>query len=98
MESKLQRKIPYKTHQYIHKNDELFLENEGKKPIIVVAENINPHNIANFHWVDAWVVTACPRIAIDDKIRYSAPVVTFREFLYLVKEITWDDLLKDGFF
>jgi 2-(3-amino-3-carboxypropyl)histidine synthase len=74
------------------------LKEDGKTPVIIVAENINPQNIANFHWVDVWVVTACPRIAIDDKIRYSKPVVTFREFLYLIKEISWDDLLKDGFF
>ena len=77
---------------------ESILKNEGKTPIIVIAENINPQNMANFHFVDAWVVTACPRIAIDDKIRYSKPIVTFREFQYLTKEITWDDLLNDGFF
>lgn len=77
---------------------ELILKNKGKIPAIVVAENINPQNMANFHWVDAWVVTACPRIAIDDKIRYSKPVITFREYLYLNGEISWDDLLKDGFF
>jgi 2-(3-amino-3-carboxypropyl)histidine synthase len=77
---------------------EELLNKDEKIPIIVVAENINPQNMANFHWIDAWVVTACPRIAIDDKIRYSTPVITFREFQYLAKEISWDDLLKDGFF
>jgi len=77
---------------------ENILKSIGKAPIVVIAENINPQNMANFNWIDAWVVTACPRIALDDKIRYSKPVVTFREFLYLSKEITWDDLLEDGFF
>jgi len=77
---------------------ENIMKNEGKAPIVVIAENINPQNMANFNWIDAWVVTACPRIALDDKIRYSKPVVTFREFLYLSKEITWEDLLEDGFF
>ncbi|MHA1541532.1 MAG: diphthamide biosynthesis enzyme Dph2 [Candidatus Hodarchaeales archaeon] len=77
---------------------EELLKKDDKIPTIVVAENINPQNMANFHWIDAWVVTACPRIAIDDKIRYSSPVITFREFLHLAKEISWDDLLKDGFF
>ena len=74
------------------------LKNEGKTPVVVIAENINPQNMANFNWVDAWVVTACPRIAVDDKIHYTKPVVTYREFLYLSKEITWNDLLEDGFF
>jgi diphthamide biosynthesis enzyme Dph1/Dph2-like protein len=54
--------------------------------------------MANFNWIDAWVVTACPRIAIDDKIQYTKPVVTFREFLYLSNEIAWNDLLENGFF
>ncbi len=74
------------------------LKNDGKIPVVVIAENINPQNMANFNWVDAWVVTACPRIAVDDKIHYTKPVVTFREFRYLSKEITWNDLLEDGFF
>ncbi|MHA1206200.1 MAG: diphthamide biosynthesis enzyme Dph2 [Candidatus Hodarchaeales archaeon] len=74
------------------------LRNDEKTPVFVIAENVNPQNMANFNWVDAWVVTACPRIAIDDKIRYTKPIVTFREFLYLSNEITWNDLLEDGFF
>ena len=90
-------KLGQYNHRMISRIEEL-LKKDDKIPTIVVAENINPQNMANFHWIDAWVVTACPRIAIDDKIRYSTPVITFREFLYLAKEISWDDLLKDGFF
>ncbi|MHA2030155.1 MAG: diphthamide synthesis protein [Candidatus Kariarchaeaceae archaeon] len=90
-------KLGQYSHRMISRIEEL-LNKDEKIPIIVVAENINPQNMANFHWIDAWVVTACPRIAIDDKIRYSTPVITFREFQYLAKEISWDDLLKDGFF
>ena len=83
--------------QMINKvNARLNFENNGT--VIVVTENINPQNIANMSWIDAWVVTACPRIAIDDKIRFLKPVVTFREFLYLFNELSWEDLLKHGFF
>jgi 2-(3-amino-3-carboxypropyl)histidine synthase len=66
--------------------------------ISVIAENINPHMVTNFSNVDAWVVTACPRIAIDDKIRYSKPIITFKEFLYLFDHLNWDYLLEHGFF
>ncbi len=66
--------------------------------LTVVAENINPQVLANFAFIDAWVVTACPRIAIDDKIRFFKPVVTFREFLYLFDQLKWENLLEQGFF
>ncbi|MHA1978119.1 MAG: diphthamide biosynthesis enzyme Dph2 [Candidatus Hodarchaeales archaeon] len=66
--------------------------------LTVVAENINPQILANFSYIDAWVVTACPRIAIDDKIRYNKPVITFREFLYLFEQLNWNDLVERGFF
>ena len=56
------------------------LKNDGKTQVIVIAENINPQNMANFNWVDAWVVTACPRIAVDDKILYNV----IREMCYPV--------------
>ncbi|MHA2156409.1 MAG: 2-(3-amino-3-carboxypropyl)histidine synthase subunit 1/2 [Candidatus Hodarchaeales archaeon] len=66
--------------------------------ITVVAENINPHVLANFSYIDAWVVTACPRLAIDDKIRFNKPVVTFREFLCIFDQVKWENLLEQGFF
>ncbi len=74
------------------------LDTQKKETVTVIAENINPLSIDNFQWIDAWVVTACPRIAIDDKIRFLKPVVTFREFLYLMDELSWEDLLSHGFF
>lgn len=74
------------------------LNSQNKDIVTVIAENINPQNIDNFQWIDAWVVTACPRLALDDTIRFQRPVVTFREFLYLMDDLSWEDLLSHGFF
>lgn len=64
----------------------------------IISDNINPTSISNFNWVDSWVVSACPRIAIDDTVRYSKPILTFNEFKFVFEEISWDKLLEKGFF
>lgn len=77
---------------------EKLIQTSKKLSTTIIAENLNPQHLMNIRWIDAWVVTACPRLAIDDGIRFDKPVLTFKEFLYLFKEITWDELLVTGFF
>ncbi len=77
---------------------EKILGDHNKLKISVIAENLNFENLTNFTWVDAWVDTACPRIAIDDHISFEKPILTFKEFLYLFNEVTWEKILTSGFF
>ncbi len=77
---------------------EKILQDHNKSKILLIAENINLENLTNFTWIDAWVDTACPRLAIDDYIHSSKPIVTFKEFLYLFGKITWEKILTTGFF
>ncbi|MHA2244648.1 MAG: diphthamide biosynthesis enzyme Dph2 [Candidatus Hodarchaeales archaeon] len=77
---------------------EKILQDHNKSKISVIAENLNFENLANFTWVDAWVDTACPRLAIDDHISFEKPILTFKEFLYLFNEVTWERILAKGFF
>ncbi len=77
---------------------EKILQAHKKFKVSVIAENLNFKNLSNFTWVDAWVDTACPRLALDDQINFTKPVLTFKEFLYLFKEVTWDRILKTGFY
>ncbi len=79
-------------------NIQSLLSERKLESLTVVAENINPQMLSNFTNIEAWVVTACPRIAIDDKIRYLKPIITFKEFLYLFHQLKWEDLLEHGFF
>ncbi|MFW9902904.1 MAG: diphthamide biosynthesis enzyme Dph2 [Candidatus Thorarchaeota archaeon] len=77
---------------------ENILEDHNKTKILLISDNINLENLTNFTWVDAWVDTACSRLAIDDHIYSSKPIVTFKEFLYLFKKVSWEKLLTTGFF
>src|SRR3989442_5448226 len=45
--------------------------------------------------VDAWVNTACPRIAIEDILQYKQPMLTPQEFEIVLGERTWDDYVFD---
>lgn len=77
---------------------EKLLEDHNKSKILLISDNINLENLTNFTWVNAWVDTACPRLAIDDHIYSSKPIVTFKEFLYLFNKVSWEKLLTTGFF
>lgn len=77
---------------------EEMLKDQNKFGVSVVAENLSYQYLANFPWIDAWVDTACPRLAVDDQINFQKPVLTFKEFLYLFNEVTWDQILSTGFF
>ena len=45
--------------------------------------------------VDAWVNTACPRIAIEDILQYKQPVLTPQEFEVVLGERDWKDYVFD---
>ncbi|MFX0013752.1 MAG: diphthamide biosynthesis enzyme Dph2 [Promethearchaeota archaeon] len=77
---------------------EKLLNDHNKVKMTLIAENIDFQNLTNFIWIDAWLNTACPRLALDDHINLKKPVLTFKEFLYLFNEITWEDILTTGFF
>ena len=66
----------------------------GKEHIIISLDNITPDALLQFK-VDAFVNTACPRIAIDEGGRFNAPVLTPVEFEIVLKERDWSDLVFD---
>ncbi len=51
------------------------LAKQGKKGYLLALEHVGPELI-DFYPVDAFVNTACPRIAIDDSVKYGKPLVT----------------------
>ncbi|MEA1994013.1 MAG: diphthamide biosynthesis enzyme Dph2 [Euryarchaeota archaeon] len=54
------------------------LEKLGKKAYIFLTREISPEKLEGFN-MDAHIVCACPRIAIDDQARYKKPVLTVTE-------------------
>ncbi|MBA1341266.1 MAG: 2-(3-amino-3-carboxypropyl)histidine synthase [ANME-2 cluster archaeon] len=65
-----------------------------KEHIIISLDNITPGALLQFK-VDAFVNTACPRIAIDEGGRFNAPVLTPVEFEIVLGERDWADLVFD---
>jgi len=55
------------------------LKKQGKKPLIFIDDKINIQELENFPFINAWVNTACPRIATDDAINISKPIINIRE-------------------
>ena len=51
------------------------LESRGKRAYIFMFETLSPESLLDFQNIEAWVNTACPRIAIDDIERFDRPVI-----------------------
>ncbi len=70
------------------------LRDHGRSAFKVVIEEINPMSLMSFK-VDAFVNTACPRIAMDDSARYPKPMLTPPELEIALGEREWGDYLFD---
>jgi len=51
------------------------LEAEGKKAYIFMFETMSPESLLDFQDIEAWISTACPRIAVDDIERFDRPII-----------------------
>ena len=65
------------------------IERHGKKGYLLALEHIGP-DLIDFYPVDAFVNTACPRIAIDDSVRYAKPLITPFELEVALGEKKWE--------
>ncbi|MCS5526189.1 MAG: 2-(3-amino-3-carboxypropyl)histidine synthase subunit 1/2 [Candidatus Poseidoniaceae archaeon] len=65
------------------------LAKHDKKGYLLALEHIGPELI-DFYPVDAFVNTACPRIAIDDAVKYGKPLVTPFELEVALGEKSWE--------
>lgn len=72
------------------------LKKHGKKPHLITMSEMTPDKIMNFYNLEAFVVLACPRIAVDDFAKYERPILTFKETLVALDEKTWEELLETG--
>ena len=65
------------------------LEKHGKKGYLLALEHVGLELI-DFYPVDAFVNTACPRIAIDDAVKYAKPLITPFELEVALGEKKWE--------
>ncbi|MBI2078047.1 MAG: diphthamide biosynthesis enzyme Dph2 [Euryarchaeota archaeon] len=52
------------------------IEKKGRKAYLILLRQFSPDYLVNFRHLDAFVSTACPRVAIDDYGRYPKPMLT----------------------
>ena len=70
------------------------LRSHGRTAFKIVIEEINPTSLMSYQ-VDAFVNTACPRIAMDDAARYPKPMLTPPELEIALGEREWSDYVFD---
>ncbi len=68
---------------------------KGKKALVLIENNIDPETLMGYG-VDAFVSTACPRLAIDDYLRFKKPIITPKELEVVLGERDWDDYEFDS--
>ncbi|MDY3956332.1 MAG: diphthamide biosynthesis enzyme Dph2 [Methanosphaera sp.] len=70
------------------------IKEHGFDAQILNMDYISPDRLLPFN-LDAYVMTACPRIAIDDNAMYKKPILTPQELEIVLGIRTWDDYLMD---
>lgn len=77
------------------KNLKNLLNKEGKEAFIIMLDNISPDLLLPYMNLDAYVVTACPRVAIDDANMYKKPLLTPKELEIVLDIRKWEDYKID---
>jgi len=67
------------------------INKKGKEAFIIMLNNISPDLLTPFRDLDAFVITACPRIAIDDAHMYKKPLLTPQELQIVLNKRKWEE-------
>lgn len=71
------------------------ISEEGKEAYLILLDEINPSSLMPYMDLDAFIVTACPRIAIDDSKMYEKPLLTPQELEIVLGKREWEDYQMD---
>nr|WP_319373785.1 diphthamide biosynthesis enzyme Dph2 [uncultured Methanobacterium sp.] len=77
------------------KNLKKMIHNEGKEANLILLDEITPPSLLPYMDLDAFIVTACPRIAIDDSKMYKKPLLTPPELEIVLGLREWEDYKMD---
>jgi 2-(3-amino-3-carboxypropyl)histidine synthase len=70
------------------------LRENGRNAYMVMMDEITPDSLMPFP-ADAYVCTACPRVAMDDSVRYPRPMLTVTEVEHVLNLRKWEDYRFD---
>ena len=73
-------------------------EKNGKTVFLFAIREILPEALMEFPSVDAYVNTACPRVSLDAPAKFLKPVLTVNEFMVVVGDSSWENLIQKGLF
>lgn len=71
------------------------LKDSGLESYIILVDNINPDILLPYMDIGGFVVTACPRIAIDDSQMYKKPLITPKELEIVLNKREWENYQLD---
>ena len=71
------------------------IEDEGMEAFLIMLDNINPDALLAYMDLEGFVVTACPRIAIDDSQMYKKPLITPQELEIVLNKREWENYQLD---
>jgi len=72
------------------------LEKNWKKAVLLAMREITPTTLSQFPTLEAYVNTACPRVALDEPLVFTKPVLTVKEAYVMIGKMRWEDLLREG--
>ncbi len=67
------------------------LEVIGKECVLLSARECTSENLESFIDINAFVTTACPRLATDDQERFTRPILNAEEVLIAVGKKRWEN-------
>ncbi|MBI4415835.1 MAG: diphthamide biosynthesis enzyme Dph2, partial [Euryarchaeota archaeon] len=70
------------------------VESKGRSAYVFYMDLVAPELLEGYQ-VDAWVSTACPRIAIEDYVQYKQPILTPQELEIALGERAWEQYVFD---
>ena len=71
------------------------INKEKREAFIIMLDNVSPDLLIPYMDLDAFVVTACPRVAIDDASMYKKPLLTPKELEIVLNKRKWEDYKID---
>jgi diphthamide biosynthesis enzyme Dph2 len=79
----------------IAKSLKKMIDKEEREAFIIMLDNVSPDLLIPYMDLDAFVVTACPRVAIDDASMYKKPLLTPKELEIVLNKRKWEDYKID---
>ena len=68
------------------------LVEQGKRGYIIFLNEAGTIQLGSFTEPEAFIITACPRLAIDGVSNVNRPLITVREALIMLDELRWEDV------